>query len=53
MRFQRISSLQVRDAADAVTNMAEGVVAAVRGGKQSPVVSCNREIDLYHTKLAL
>lgn len=40
-------------AAGQVAGLAKDVVAGIRGGKQSPVISCNERFDLYKTQLCI
>lgn len=44
---------RVEDAARAIKDVAGDVVSGIRGGPQSPVISCSEKVDLYHTRLRI
>lgn len=51
--WKALKSGDVGDAADQVADMAKDIVAGIRGGSQSPVISCNEEVDLYEMLLSI
>ena len=44
---------RVEDAARAIVSVGADVVSGIRGGSQSPVISCSEKVDIYHTRLRI